>query len=71
MELEMAWVSDESDRKFTLVPKHLVTEADAAAKAALADSDMCGPPNAPSRIVYHSTSALLVAAAEVRAMTAR
>ena len=40
MEIELAWVSDESGREFKLVPKDLVTEADAAAKAAMADSDM-------------------------------
>ena len=34
MEMELAWVSDESGREFKLVPKDLVTEADAAAKAA-------------------------------------
>ena len=43
MELELAWVCDESNRKFTPVPKQLVTEADAAAKQAAADSDMCVP----------------------------
>ena len=43
MEMELAWVSEESNREFKPVPKDLVTEADAAAKAAAADSDMCVP----------------------------
>ena len=43
MEMELAWVSDESGREFKPVPKDLVMEADAAAKAAMADSDMCAP----------------------------
>ena len=43
MEMELAWVSDESSREFKLVPKDLLTEAEAAAKAAMADSDMCAP----------------------------
>ena len=47
MELELAWVCDESARKFAPVPKHLVAEADAAAKQALADSDMWAPRSLP------------------------
>jgi len=38
-EIEMGWVCDETNRRFQRVPKELVDEADAAAKAAL-DSDM-------------------------------
>ena len=39
-ELELAWVCEASGRKFERVPADIVTAAEAAAKAALADSDM-------------------------------
>jgi len=38
-ELEMSWVCDESDRQHVRVPKDLQETAEAAAKAALEDSD--------------------------------
>lgn len=38
-ELEMAWICDESGKKFVKVPADLVQEADKAAKDAL-NSDM-------------------------------
>ena len=39
-ELELAWVCEASGRKFERVPKEVAAGAEAAAKAALADSDM-------------------------------
>ena len=42
-ELEVSWVCDESEGEFRRVPADLVAEATAAAKAALADSDMWAP----------------------------
>ena len=39
-ELELAWVCEASGRRFERVPKDVATAAEAAAKAALADSDM-------------------------------
>lgn len=42
-ELELSWVCDESNNEFRRVPADLVAEATAAAKAALAESDMCAP----------------------------
>lgn len=40
-ELEISWICDESGRTHQRVPEPLLSEAIAAAKAALADSDMC------------------------------
>lgn len=42
-ELELSWVCEESNNEFRHVPADLVEEATAAAKAALAESDMCAP----------------------------
>lgn len=39
-ELELSWVCEDSNNEFKRVPADLVAEASAAAKAALADSDM-------------------------------
>jgi 20S proteasome subunit alpha 7 len=39
-ELELSWVCEDSQNEFKQVPAELVAEANAAAKAALADSDM-------------------------------
>jgi 20S proteasome subunit alpha 7 len=39
-ELELAWVCDASGRRFERVPAEVAAAAEAAAKAALADSDM-------------------------------
>lgn len=39
-ELELAWVCDASGRRFERVPADVAAAAEAAAKAALADSDM-------------------------------
>ena len=39
-ELEMAWVSDESNRQFQRVPDALVAEAERLAKEALEAEDM-------------------------------
>lgn len=41
-ELELSWVCEETNNEFRRVPADLVKEAEDAAKAALADSDMCG-----------------------------
>ena len=40
-ELELSWVCEETNNEFSRVPADLVKEATDAAKAALADSDMC------------------------------
>ena len=39
-ELELTWICDESGKQHARVPAELAAEAERAAKAALADSDM-------------------------------
>ena len=43
-ELELSWVCEETGNEFRRVPAGLAESANAAAKAALADSDMCAWP---------------------------
>ncbi len=40
-EMELSWICPDSDNEFRRVPADLAAEAERAAKAALADSDMC------------------------------
>lgn len=64
-ELELSWVCDESNNEFRRVPADLLAEATAAAKAALAESDMCAalslshqPPNLTSSALTHADTVL-------------
>ncbi len=41
--MELSWICPASDNEFRRVPTDLSAEAERAAKAALADSDMCVP----------------------------
>ena len=41
--MELSWICPASDNEFRRVPADLSAEAERAAKAALADSDMCVP----------------------------
>ena len=40
-EMELSWICPDSENEFRQVPADLAAEAERAAKAALADSDMC------------------------------
>jgi len=42
-EMELSWICPASENEFRRVPADLSAEAERAAKAALADSDMCMP----------------------------
>jgi hypothetical protein len=59
-ELELSWVCEESNNEFSRVPAELVKEATDAAKAALADSDMCAPCECGCLFPHPTAVALLV-----------